>query len=261
MSDWAIYEPMQSSAPQQPQQLPTMMADRPMPQTQSSHDVQQEKQLNQQPHQLAGSKQQAHAPETKNVPLPTQPAQPSKWEDISEYENISDWVYIAIAVIIVELAVITLVRFFPDFFGKSLNLWYNRFKLSAVISDIFIILIGFVLSRYIYSEYIYPVYDWNPLYFTGATVGVQLVHDILFYLGIIKQLPQGHNAMIDVMKEYADGGGYKILGGDAAMVAGSSVLSMLLKSAPPHLTLAIGLLAVYSIPYVLETQNGYSTLS
>lgn len=251
MSEWAMYEPMQSSVPQPHAQLPTMMVDRPV----------QQQQVQQQPHQLPGSKQQAHAPETKNVPLPTQPATPSKWEDISEYENISDWVYIVLAVIIVEVLVITLVRFFPDFFGKSLNLWYNRFKLTAVISDIFIILLGFAISRYIYSEYIYPSYDWNPTYFTGATVGVQLVHDVLFYLGVIKQVPQGHNAMIDVMKEYAESGGYKILGGDAAMVAGSSILAMLLKSAPSHLTVAIGLLATYIIPYVLETQNGYSTLS
>ena len=256
MSEWAMYEPMQSSVPQPQAQLPSMMADRPMQQQEG-----QKQQLQQQPHQLPGSKQQAHAPETKNVPLPTQAAKPSKWEDISEYENISDWAYIILAVIIVEVLVITLVRFFPDFFGKSLNLWYNRFKLSAVISDIFIILIGFAISRYIYSEYIYPSYDWNPTYFTGTTLGVQLVHDVLFYLGVIKQLPQGHNAMIDVMKDYAESGGYKILGGDAAMVAGSSVLAMLLKSAPAHLTVAIGLLATYIIPYVLETQNGYSTLS
>jgi len=253
MSDWAMYEPAQSSSPQPPEQLPTML----------QHAPQQGDRMmpSQQPHQLAGSKQPQHDPATKNVPVPPKAETPSKWQDISEYENVYDWLSIVIAVICIEVLVIFLVRFFPDFFGKSLNVWYNRFKLSAVLADILIILVGFGITRYIYSEYIYPTYDWNPLYFTGTALGVQLVHDVLFYLGILKQVPRGSNGMIDTMKEYAEGGGYKILAGDAAMVAGSSVAAMLLKAAPVHINIAVALVALYALPYILETNNGYSTIS
>jgi len=258
MSDWAMYEPAQSSSPQPPEQLPTMLqhapqqADRMMPGP------------SQMPHQLAGSKQPQHDPATKNVQVPSQPSKPSRWQDISEYDNIYDWFYLVLAAVCVEVIIISLVRFFPDLFGKSLNLWYNRFKLSAVLADVFIVLIGFAITRYVYSEYIYPTYDWNPLYFTGATIGVQIVHDILFYFGIIKQVPRGTNAMIDTMKDYAEAGsgaGYKIVAGDAAIMGGSAVLAMVLKAAPAHINVAIGLVAFYVLPYILENRNGYSTIS
>jgi hypothetical protein len=139
--------------------------------------------------------------------------------------------------------------------------WYNRFKLSAVMADVLIIMVGFGISRYIYSEFVYPDFDWNPLYFTGLTVAVQIVHDLLFYVGIIRPIPQGKNAMMDVFKEYAEAGGWKIVGFDSLMVIGSSVGAMLLKSAPLHITASIGLLTAYIVPYILETKNSFSNIS
>ena len=194
-----------------------------------------------------------------SVEIPAKPQQSSsKWADISDYYQVNDYIYIAIAVVIVDVFVMFLVRYFPDVFGKAINIWYNRFKLSAVLSDVLIIVLGFGIARYIYTEYIYPNYDWNPTYFTGLSVVVQVIHDILFYLGVIKQVPQGHNGMIDVFKDYAGSGGAKVIGADSAMMIGSSVLSMLLKAAPAHLTAFIGILSVYIVPYILETKNEYS---
>ena len=144
---------------------------------------------------------------------------------------------------------------------KQVNIWYNRFKLSAVLADILIILVGFGISRYVYSEWIYPKYDWSPVYFTLTTVAVQLVHDILFYVGIIRPMAAGQNAMIDVMKEYAASGGYKILGADSLMMIGSSVIAMLLKAAPAHVVASVGLLSAYVIPYVLESRNNFSNIA
>ena len=209
----------------------------------------------QMPQQLEG-KQPVTKGKKEDVPKAVE-----KWQDISEYENVYDWLFITIAVIVVEVIVICLVRFCPELFGKSLNVWYNRFKLSAVLADILIIMIGFGISRYIYSEFVYPTYDWNPIYFTGVTVFTQLIHDILFYVGIIRPMPYGQNAMIDVFKEYAEAGGYKILGADSLMVIGSSIGAMLLKSAPLHITVSIGLLSAYVVPYILETKNSFSNIS
>ena len=218
--------------------------------------------LGQMPGQLEARKPVQQAPGQQDGPKVPEPApKPSGWADISDYEDHIDWVYILIAVLIIDILVIVLIRHFPDTFGRWINLWYNRFKLSAVIADVFIIVIGFGIARYVYSEYIYPKQDWSPLLFTATTVGVQLVHDLLFYFGVINPIPSGTNAMIDVFKQYAESGGAKILAADAAMMVGSSVLAMVLKAAPFHAVIATGLVAVYVLPYVMTTRNQFSAMS
>lgn len=214
----------------------------------------------QMPPNVAARPPVAQNPESKAVPLQQQPAGPSKWKDISEYEEVLDWVYIVVAVLMVEVFVIFLTRFYPDLLGKTLNIWYNRFKLSAVLADVLIILIGFGISRYVYTEYVYPTKDWDPVYFTGTAVGVQVLHDLLFYFGVIRQVPTGHNGMIDVFKTYAESGGAKIIAADSAMMIGSSVISMLLKAAQPHVVVATALVTAYALPYILETRNEFSNI-
>lgn len=214
----------------------------------------------QMPSNVAARPPVSQSPESKAVPLQPVPSGPSTWKDISEYEEIQDWFYIIVAVLIVEVFVIFLTRFYPDLLGKSLNIWYNRFKLSAVLADVLIILIGFAIARYVYSEYVYPTKDWNPLYFTGTAVGVQLIHDILFYFGVIKTIPTGNNAMMDVFKTYSESGGAKILAADSAMMIGSSVLAMLLKAAQPHVVVSTALVTAYILPYILETRNEFSSI-
>jgi hypothetical protein len=199
-----------------------------------------------------------YPPGSKNVPVPPPSQEGSKWKDISDYYEVSDWVFLGIAVLLVDVLVLFLIRFFPDVFGKAINIWYNRFKLSAVISDVFIILLGFGIARYIYTEYIYPKYDWNPIYFTGLSVVVQVIHDILFYFGVIKPITPGHNAMMDVFKTYSESGGAKVIAADSAMMIASSFFSMALKAAPAHITAFIGLLTFYVVPYILETRNEFS---
>ncbi len=200
--------------------------------------------------------------ETEQVQLPPAPAPgPSKVPDVSDHYEVSDWVYIGIAVLLVDVLVLFLIRFFPDFFGKTINLWYNRFKLSAVLADVLIIMIGFGIARYIYTEYIYPNYDWNPAYFTGLAVVVQIIHDILFYFGVIKTVPRGQNAMMDVFKDYAESGGAKVIAADSAMMIGSSFFSMALKAMPAPWIPMVGLLVAYSVPFILETKNEFSGMS
>ena len=185
----------------------------------------------------------------------------SKWQDISEYEEIKDWLYIFIGIIVTEFILLVLVRYFPEFFGKQLNVWYNRFKLSAVAADVLILALGIGISRYIYTEFIYPKHDWNPLYFTGTTVVVQVLHDLLFYMGVIQQVPKGSNAMIDVFKEYANGAGVKAILGDSMLMISSVAIAMIAKGMELHAAVFLGILGLYGIPYILETRNDYSSLS
>jgi hypothetical protein len=187
--------------------------------------------------------------------------QKPKWADISEYEEYYDWGYIFVGIIVTEFILLLLVRYFPEFFGKQMNVWYNRFKLSAVFADVFILALGIGISRYVYTEFIYPKHDWNPLYFTGLTVFIQVLHDLLFYIGVIQQVPKGSNAMIDVMKEYATSAGNRAIVGDSVLMISSVVLAMIAKGMETHAVIFLGLLGVYGIPYILETRNDFSSLS
>lgn len=237
-------KPMVQNKPENPsymQQLPMQMQNPQNPQ--NPQQQQQQKQTNQGPE------------------VPSVQGTAKGWKDISEYEEVSDWFYIITGVLVTELVVIFLIRFFPEIFGKYANVWYNRFKLSAVIADVLIIVLGIGIARYAYTEFVYPKYDWNPLYFTITTVLIQISHDILFYLGVIQQVPKGQNAMIDVMKEYAGTSGKWAILSDSAMMVSSVGLAMIFKGMESHLTTFIGLLAVYAIPYILETRNDYTTIA
>lgn len=181
----------------------------------------------------------------------------SKKGDISNYKRVGDLVYIFLAVLFIDVVVIFLVRFFPDFFGSPINRWYDLFGLNAVIADVGIIVIGFVIARYVYTGWVKRKFTegkWSAAWFTGTTVGVQLIHDLLFYFGVITQVPRGQNSMMDVFKDYAASGGTKILGADAAMMVGSSIVAILLKGMSSHLVAAFGIVVAYALPYILYTK-------
>jgi hypothetical protein len=182
-------------------------------------------------------------------------------KDIGNYKQVSDLVYIIIAVLVVEVAIIFLVRYSPEMFGQVLNRWYDKFGFSAVVIDIGIVIIGFMLTRYVYSEYIKQKYakgKWDVVKFLGTLVGITAIHDLLFYYGIINQVPRGHNSIIDTFKDYS-AAGPKIIAGDSIIMVLSAGIAMLLKSQPSHILASIGTLAVYTIPYILQTKNQYSS--
>ena len=184
----------------------------------------------------------------------------SKSKDISNYKNIYDLIYIVIAILIVEVAILFLVRYSPELFGQVLNRWFDKFGFTAILINVACIVLGFIVSRYIYTEYIKKQYaqgKWNPLKFVGTLVGVQVVHDLLFYYGIINQVPRGHNTIMDTLKDYAVGGP-KIIAGNSVMMILSAGIAMLLKSQPAHILASIGTLSFYTLPYILYTKNEYS---
>jgi hypothetical protein len=98
------------------------------------------------------------------------------------------------------------------------------------------------------------MYGWNPALFAALLVFIQVAHDLLFYFGVIKTIPRGHNAMMDVFKAYAERGGIKVVAADTAMMLGSFGIASLLASAPPAATTFSGVLAAYALPYILTTQ-------
>ena len=157
---------------------------------------------------------------------------------------------ILVAVTIVDLIVLFLIRYYPDFWGKSINVWYNQFGLNAVLADVLSITLGFLLSQFVYETFLLPLIGWNLLVFIGVLLLIQLVHDLFFYFGVIRP--------IDVFKAYADAGKGRILLADSSMMVGSALIATVLSKLPTSVTLFVGTLAAYAVPYILTTQNKYS---
>jgi len=158
---------------------------------------------------------------------------------------------ILVSVLVVDVAVIFLVRFLPLMFGKPINEWYDRFGLNAVIADVLVIVLGILIAQYVLQ---YTGIKPTLPVLLALVVAVQLIHDLLFYFCVVLPIPEGHNAMIDVFKTYTTSGGAKILAADAAMIAGSVLLATGLQALPPATTAFTGILAAYTVPYILTTR-------
>jgi uncharacterized protein YacL len=156
-----------------------------------------------------------------------------------------DLLHISSAVVWVDFFVIVLSKFYS--MTKSLDVWYQQFGIVAVISDCLVIVLGILLA-----QFINPRSTVSSLAITSVVV--QLVHDYLFYIGVIQQVPRGQNAMIDLFKKYSSEGGYKILLADSAMIGGTVYLADYLTSVSRDQVIFIGLLGVYALTYIIYTK-------
>lgn len=172
-------------------------------------------------------------------------------KDLSKYKYFPQ---ILVSVLIVDLIVIFMVRYFPNFWGSTINIWYDKFGLGAVIADVLIIVLGFMIAQYVYKNYIQSDKEFNPYIFAALLVAVQVIHDMLFYFGVILPIPEGHNAMMDVFKTYAEKGGLKVVAADTGMMLGSAAIASILAAAPKEATLFSGVLAAYAVPFILTTK-------
>lgn len=152
--------------------------------------------------------------------------------------------HISSAVVWVDFFVILLSKFYS--MTKALDVWYKQFGIVAVISDCLVIVLGILLA-----QLISPNASVTGLAITSVII--QLIHDYLFYIGVILPIPKGHNSMIDLFKKYSAEGSYKILLADSAMIGGTVYLADYLRSFSDKIVTFVGLLGVYSLTYVLYT--------
>ncbi len=156
------------------------------------------------------------------------------------------WVALFTAVAWVDFVVIVLSKFFP--LTKALGDWYRDFGVVAVGSDVLIIVLGIALAKLLFSD----ATGWTLV---GISVAIQVIHDVLFYVGVIRGVPAGQNKIIDLFKRYAAEGSWKIILADAGMVAGSVLLMEYLDNYLVDDQVAfIGVLGVYSLLYILYTK-------
>jgi hypothetical protein len=113
---------------------------------------------------------------------------------------------------------------------------------------VLIIVLGISLAQLLFPG----ISGWNLV---GASVVIQVVHDVLFYLGVIQTLPGGQNKVIDLFKRYAAEGSWKIIVADSAMVVSSVLLMEYLdNNVSKEVVSFSGLLALYSLLYIVYTK-------
>lgn len=173
--------------------------------------------------------------------------------DISNINNNIDLLYIITGVLIVDMIYILIARD-TKIFGKIINEWYNRFGITAVILDVLIIVIGFIIARYSFTFF---NLEFSPLLFIGVLLIVQIIHDVLLYQFVILPYPTGNNQVIDVYKRYADENGSKIIIVDSSMMLFSALIAMYLKDKSMHVTSTLLIGSLYIIPYFLYQKTKY----
>ena len=157
-----------------------------------------------------------------------------------------EWAALLTATAWVDFAVIVISKFFP--LTKALGEWYSEFGVAAIGTDILIIVLGIALAKFLVPM----ATGWSLV---GGAVFIQVIHDVLFDVGVIQGVPAGHNRILDLFKRYAAEGGWKILAADAGMVAASVLLmEWLADNVPQDQINFLGLLAVYSLLYILYTK-------
>jgi uncharacterized protein YacL len=153
--------------------------------------------------------------------------------------------HISSAVVWVDFFTMALSKVFS--MTKSLDVWYQQFGIVAVISDCLVIVLGILLA-----QFITPNASATGLALTSVII--QVIHDYLFYIGVILPIPKGHNAMIDLFKRYSTEGSYKIILADSAMIASTVFLGDHLTQYSDKIVTFVGLLGAYALTYILYTR-------
>lgn len=156
-----------------------------------------------------------------------------------------DLLHISSAVVWVDFFTMALSKVFH--MTNSLDVWYKKFGIVAVISDCLVIVLGVMLA-----QFISPTASVTTL--AGISVLIQVIHDYLFYVLVILGIPRGHNEMIDLFKTYSAEGGYKIILADSAMIASTVFLGDYLTSFNRNTVSFVGLLGAYALTYILYTR-------
>ena len=167
-------------------------------------------------------------------------------------ENIN-FTHILTTTLIVELYMLILFRYTKSVFSvKSINDWYDNYKLIAILLDIFIVIIGFYLTIFTFKYF-----KFNKYYqFLILQLVIQIVHDILFYL-FFSWYPKNFNSLIDEFKIYAKNTKAGAILGDSFMyLIGVPILFSLLNIKNNNL-IFISVLCSYLIGYLIYQKPLY----
>jgi len=168
-----------------------------------------------------------------------------------DVKNKFEYVPILTANVIADLLIIylTFTRLFYQ--TSTLESWYKKYRLSAMIADILIGVLYILLARYIVS-----VMNWKVGLTTFALLAViiQVVFDFLFYL-FFTAVPKGNNAVLDFFKSYAEEVKANALFGDSVLVIFAVMVSGILHSANFDVNIVTLLISIYLIPFFVYMKD------
>lgn len=172
------------------------------------------------------------------------------FKDISNFSKISDYLPIINGAILAELVVLFIVYYTPYFNSKKLMEWYESYRLSAVIADVLILVIGIILTRLVFKCF---KLKWSIWKFILILLGIQITHDILFY-GLFTIIPRGTNKMLDLFKDYAKEVGHGAILGDSFMIIICALATMLFANLTLNKNIILAIVLIYLVPYILYTK-------
>ena len=167
------------------------------------------------------------------------------------YKNKFEYVPILTANIYADLFIIFLTFSRIYYSSPSLEGWYKKYRLSAMIADILIGVLYILLGRYLVHKLGLNI---GLTAFAALCVGIQIIFDLLFYI-LFTIVPRGSNDMLDYFKGYSKEVGANALLGDSILVIFAVVLSALLNSQSYDTNIIFLILSVYLAPYFVYMKN------
>ena len=169
-----------------------------------------------------------------------------KLANISQFTKLSDYLPIFTGTLIADLIII-FVFSYTMFKSNMLMVWYEKYGLSAVIADVFIIVIGFMLARFFYPRFFS---SWNFWKFAGLLIAIQITHDLLFAL-FFTSIPRKTNFMLDVFKDYAKEHSFAAIVGDTVVTFLAVLIASFLAGKSLHTQIISLITSMYLLPYLL----------
>ena len=134
---------------------------------------------------------------------------------------------------------------------KSLDGWYKKYRLSAMIADVLIGVLYMLLGRYLVYKSGLRV---GLTAFAGICVFIQIIFDLLFYI-FFTLVPKGTNDMLDYFKGYSKEAGAGALLGDSFLVIIAVIMSALLNQTSYDTNIVFLIISIYLVPYFIYMKD------
>ena len=134
---------------------------------------------------------------------------------------------------------------------KSLEGWYKKYRLSAMIADILIGVLYILLGRYLVYKSGLQV---GLTAFAAICVFIQIIFDFLFYI-FFTIVPKGSNDMLDFFKGYSKEVGAGALLGDSFLVIMAVIISALLNQSSYDTNIVFLIISIYLTPYFIYMKD------
>ena len=167
------------------------------------------------------------------------------------YNNKFEYIPIITANIYADLFIIfvTFAKIYINI--KSLEDWYKKYRLSAMIADILIGVLYILLGRYLVYNSGLQV---GLTAFAAICVFIQIIFDFLFYI-LFTIIPKGSNHMLDFFKGYSKEVGAGALLGDSFLVIMAVIISALLNQSSYDTNIVFLIISVYLTPYFIYMKD------